>query len=240
MSIRFLPTASLLLVLLSGCRTNPHTQVYLDNVNAEKRLLEDTLYDLQYDYECNLKELENLRAELTRVRRGDVSASPAPRDGAASRRKPSPPSAAGGDIAPDELAPPVVEPGTPAPPQSEPPQPPRESQPPREPQPPQEPDDLDMSPPKLELGPPQEAASVSLSDPAELVSRWTPRAQTRPRPDRTRIAVADQSGDATPAADAPHPGGAGGSLSDATHAPAPSAEPSAARQARRPQWRPYR
>ena len=47
-------TAGLAALLLGGCRNDPHTQLYIDNVNAEKRLLEDTLYDLQYDYECKI------------------------------------------------------------------------------------------------------------------------------------------------------------------------------------------
>ncbi len=224
MSIRFLPTASLLLVLLGGCRTNPHTQVYIDNVNAEKRLLEDTLYDLQYDYECNLKELEKVRAELAHVRGGKVSDAPT------GIRKPSPPPAANSVIAPDDLAPPVVEPGTPVAPVA----PDKD-----EPQPPQELDDLEMSPPKLELGPPQGSASVSLGDPAALVSRWTPRAQTRPRPETPRVDVAQQTPETPAPAGGSVPQSAGGSLSDAQPTPA-SPGGAASSQARRPQWRPHR
>ena len=54
MSVRLLLTAGLATLLLGGCRNDPHMQLYIDNVNAEKRLLEDTLYDLQYDYECKI------------------------------------------------------------------------------------------------------------------------------------------------------------------------------------------
>ncbi|MCU0457092.1 MAG: hypothetical protein MUE74_12385, partial [Bacteroidales bacterium] len=75
---------TMICLLLCGCRTDPHVQVYIDNINAEKRLLEDTLFDLQYDYESNLREMEKLRAELARLRPESASggsATPAPGSG---------------------------------------------------------------------------------------------------------------------------------------------------------------
>ena len=45
-------------------------QVYIDNMNAEKRLLEDTMYDMQYDYDTKLAEVERLRKEVEDLREG--------------------------------------------------------------------------------------------------------------------------------------------------------------------------
>ena len=48
-------------------------QVYIDNMNAEKRLLEDTMYDLQYDYDTKVAEVEKLRQELEELQGGTSS-----------------------------------------------------------------------------------------------------------------------------------------------------------------------
>jgi hypothetical protein len=45
-------------------------QLYIDNLNAEKRLLEDTMYELQYDYETKVAEVEELKAELEELKAG--------------------------------------------------------------------------------------------------------------------------------------------------------------------------
>ncbi len=66
-----LMAVTLLAALSCGCRNNPHTQLYIDNVNAEKRLLEDQLYELQFDYEAKIDELEQLREDNARLRQGD-------------------------------------------------------------------------------------------------------------------------------------------------------------------------
>ena len=110
MSVRFLLTAGLTLSLLCGCRRDPRMQVYIENVNAEKRMLEDTLYDLQYDYETKLKEVERLQAEVARLKGTSTGGSAT--GGAAKVKAPSAP---GGDLFPDipELKPPTVEAGTP-------------------------------------------------------------------------------------------------------------------------------
>jgi hypothetical protein len=54
----------LLVVLLTGCRQNQRMQFYIDNLNAEKRVLEDELYELRYDYDVKLDELERLREQV--------------------------------------------------------------------------------------------------------------------------------------------------------------------------------
>ena len=124
MSVRFLLTAGLATLLLGGCRNDPHMQVYIDNVNAEKRLLEDTLYDLQYDYECKIQEVEKLRSEVTQLKSGATTGGTS-RPATGSSRKSDTPSAPGDKMFPDipDLKPPTVEPGTPEPQVAEPPAP---------------------------------------------------------------------------------------------------------------------
>ncbi|MGM0490190.1 MAG: hypothetical protein ACQESR_25980 [Planctomycetota bacterium] len=86
MNVRLLLPAMLML-LLTGCRKDPYMQVYIENMNAEKRLLEDTLYDLQYDYETKVAEVERLREELEELNSGGPGAagSTGSDDGAADR-----------------------------------------------------------------------------------------------------------------------------------------------------------
>jgi hypothetical protein len=114
MSVRFLLTAGLVALLLGGCRNDPHMQLYIDNVNAEKRLLEDTLYDLQYDYECKIREVDKLRGELTQLKSSGTTGGTS-RPAAGGSRKSDTPSAPGDSMFPDipDLKPPTVEPGTP-------------------------------------------------------------------------------------------------------------------------------
>jgi hypothetical protein len=217
------------MLLLSGCRRDPHLQVYLDNVNAEKRLLEDTLYDLQYDYECSVQEVEKLRGEVTRLKTGstgsDISHS-APSAGGKSKAKS--PASSSDSLFPEipDLKPPTVEPGTPAPPKVPSPQPKAPAA--------ESPQDLDnLEPPVLDLGDEKHSASTTPKSSAHeaaqpaggesrtAAARWTPRAP-RPadaRPRRTEIV--DSPGPAAATANAP----TGGAVSS---------------QAQRPQWRPYR
>ncbi|NLX53609.1 MAG: hypothetical protein GXY58_00680 [Planctomycetaceae bacterium] len=228
MSMRLLLTATLALSLLGGCRHDPHLQLYIDNVNAEKRLLEDTLYDLQYDYECKIQEVDKLRSELRQVKSGDAPAG--------TGRKPVPPSSLGEKLLRDipELEPPTVEPGIPTSPTAP------------DTQPPQKPDDLDdlddLEPPVLDLGEeesdvsnvPQPALEQAQSGPrpaagrtGKVATRWTPRAERPQEPPASRLRVADR----------PDPSSAQPMASEA--APAAGAGP-ATQQAQRPQWRPYR
>lgn len=49
---------------LVGCRRrDPYLDAYLDMLNSEKRVLEDRVYQLEYDYDKALKELEASRAK---------------------------------------------------------------------------------------------------------------------------------------------------------------------------------
>jgi hypothetical protein len=56
---------SVLLILLClaalGCRKDPYMDAYFEMLNSEKRVLEDRLYALEYDYKKALKELEECR-----------------------------------------------------------------------------------------------------------------------------------------------------------------------------------
>ena len=102
MNARLLLLLTVALCLSAGCRRDP--SVYIELLNAEKRALEDALYDLEYDYELLLEELEACRAELDE----EVPAAgiPAP----AGKRRALPPGVPG-DI--PELTPPSIESGVP-------------------------------------------------------------------------------------------------------------------------------
>jgi hypothetical protein len=245
MSARFLLTAGLTLLLLGGCRRDTRTQLYIDNVNAEKRMLEDTLYDLQYDYETKLKEVERLQSELARLKAGGTGTT-----GTGSTPRIKAPSASGGNLFPDipDLKPPTVEPGTPDTGKTLPDKvkaPPKEN--PRELQ-----DMDDLEPPKLEL--PEEQGkgptsaepagtkvTESIAPPEKTASRWTPRSVRRPDPPRRRFNVADNPETSSSAADSSGPAAAT-ATGNATNGPLPN--PSSAdgvpKQAHLPAWRPYR
>lgn len=51
-------TAVALSLLSLGCRRDPYMDAYFEMLNAEKRVLEDRLYETQYNYEQALTELE--------------------------------------------------------------------------------------------------------------------------------------------------------------------------------------
>ncbi len=46
---------------LVGCRRDPYVDLYFDMLNAEKRVLEDRLFDAEYNYERALRELQACR-----------------------------------------------------------------------------------------------------------------------------------------------------------------------------------
>ncbi len=108
MNIRLLLLPTLVLVALTGCRKDPYVQVYIDNMNAEKRLLEDTLYDLQYDYDDKLAEVEKLRQELETLKTGSVNA-PSPSGTTSPRAERGEPRTLFPDI--PNLTPPTIEEG---------------------------------------------------------------------------------------------------------------------------------
>lgn len=138
----------LVLATLLGCSQNPRTQLYIDSVNAEKRLLEDKLYILQDDYDAKVEELQALRKQLADLKRGkgldnNEDAAPAP-----FRLIPRPKTKEP-DI--DGLVPPTIEPGQPA----------GDTQAPAKPDGNQKTGDLDklLQPPSLDMG--HEVSSVS-------------------------------------------------------------------------------
>lgn len=130
--------------LLTGCQGGPRVNGYIEQMAAERRALEDRVYQLEYDLDVVQSELEHARTENDRLRKGESPSSsssgssngttprtPPPRR-TPTRTPPSNGSAARGGI-PDEglLKPPVIEPGDVdnAP---EPPSPPPRSAPPAE------------------------------------------------------------------------------------------------------------
>jgi hypothetical protein len=69
----------------AGCRKDPYVDAYLDMLNSEKRVLEDRIYQLEYDYEKALKELEATR------NRGEGKDSNGGKAAASRRTKDAPP-----------------------------------------------------------------------------------------------------------------------------------------------------
>ncbi|MCH5372368.1 MAG: hypothetical protein JJ992_00200 [Planctomycetes bacterium] len=63
MDFRKLTVLALVCVAVVGCRRDPYVDAYFDMLNAEKRVLEDRLYETQYNYEKALKELDACRAK---------------------------------------------------------------------------------------------------------------------------------------------------------------------------------
>ena len=111
MSVRCLLIVASCLLIAAGCRRDPRMQVYIDNMNAEKRMLEDTLYYLQYDYECKQREVEKLQNELNRLK-GTTGDTGAAKSGSSRLKAPA---ASGNRLFPDlsDLEPPTVDQGTP-------------------------------------------------------------------------------------------------------------------------------
>jgi len=55
-------------VLPIGCSQNPYLDANIELMNAERRGLEDRLYELEYEYETSVEELERLRRENLELR----------------------------------------------------------------------------------------------------------------------------------------------------------------------------
>lgn len=145
MSVRSLLIVAMCVLISAGCRRDPRLQVYIDNMNAEKRMLEDTLYDLQYDYECKQREVEKLQAELNRMKGTGAIQEPA-KSGASRVKSPATP---GDRLFPNipDLEPPTVEQGTPDTKSSAPKSEQQRPKPPAQ----QKEDVDDLEPPTLEL-----------------------------------------------------------------------------------------
>ncbi len=139
MNIRWLWVPALLILPLGGCRRDPYMQVYLDNLNAEKRMLEDRVYELEYNYEQKLQELESVRGKKSPEDRGESRLRDSSSTGSGRRT---------GDMPPGipDLSPPSVEPGTPA----------GDGQKPTE-------DDDDLGPLQLEMG--EETEKINAKSP---------------------------------------------------------------------------
>jgi hypothetical protein len=66
--------ALILVVLCStivGCRRDPYADAYFDMLSAERRMLEDRLYEAEYNYEKTLRELQACRAKPVPTRSRD-------------------------------------------------------------------------------------------------------------------------------------------------------------------------
>ncbi len=156
MTLRLLLLPAILVTLLTGCRRDPYLQVYIDNMNAEKRMLEDTLYDLQHDYDCKVTEVERLQRELSALKTGGLPGEPRK-----DRSTLSPGSQAPRNLFPQvpDLEPPTIDEGEMDAPNS----PPHTPEDPQSDQGPQtddgeSPDDLE--PPKLDLGDADDSVSA--------------------------------------------------------------------------------
>lgn len=103
--LRRLAIASILCALVSGCRNDPHINAHIEVLNAEKRALEDQLYELEYDYERKVTELEEAKERLKKLDGGETGsrrANQSPRVELPAREE---------DFL--DLSPPTVTPGTP-------------------------------------------------------------------------------------------------------------------------------
>jgi len=61
MEFRYIGAIVLVCLVTTGCRRDVYVDTYLEMLNAEKRALEDRVYELEYDYEQALAELEKLK-----------------------------------------------------------------------------------------------------------------------------------------------------------------------------------
>jgi hypothetical protein len=56
-----------LCALAAGCRNDPYVNSHIEILNAERRALEDQLYELEYDYERKVAELAEAKEQLSRL-----------------------------------------------------------------------------------------------------------------------------------------------------------------------------
>ena len=107
--MRWWLVSTAVIVAVSGCRNNAQLDAHLELMNAERRALEDELYELEYDYEALAQKLkdtqsdnERLRSELDEPASDFLDLSPG-READASDEMP--------DL---DLSPPKIEPGVPS------------------------------------------------------------------------------------------------------------------------------
>lgn len=101
---RCLIILGLIAMLAIGCQQSPYIHAHLESINAEKRALEDQLYDLEYDYQQACRELAALRQQSGQ----GSSSSNAPPSVTPSRSRSSSPSRSKSS----EVIPPMVDEGT--------------------------------------------------------------------------------------------------------------------------------
>ena len=89
-------------VLSSGCRHSPYLNSHVQLMNAEKRAIEDQLYDLEFEFEDAMKEVNKLRLENDRLRAN--SGLPSAEPGRSRTR--------GDRSSTPDLSPPMIEPGS--------------------------------------------------------------------------------------------------------------------------------
>ncbi len=109
--LRHLAITIALCALAAGCRSDPNLNSHIESLNAERRALEDQLYELEYDYERKAAELEEAKERLSRLEGGETRSR---RDGDVPRVELP---AADDDFL--DLSPPLVTPGVPDQPASE-------------------------------------------------------------------------------------------------------------------------
>ena len=126
MALRTAGWIGLIVAAAAGCRRDPHLDVYLDALSAEKRMLEDRIYELERKVDQAEAEIRRLRGDAAKgARDGDRAPRGAPEDGPIEELPPPkvdllPGRSDKGEPSDDEsmpgdLRPPVIEPGEPQP-----------------------------------------------------------------------------------------------------------------------------
>tara|TARA_B100000945_G_scaffold320491_1_gene330729 strand:+ start:5855 stop:6724 length:870 start_codon:yes stop_codon:yes gene_type:complete len=57
------------ILILSGCRNNPRVNRQIEQMGSQRRVLEDQIYDLQYEYDKKLDEIKRLQQQNARLQR---------------------------------------------------------------------------------------------------------------------------------------------------------------------------
>ena len=107
--MRWLLVSTAVIVAMLGCRNNAQLDAHLELMNAERRALEDELYELEYDYEVTAKKLEETRRENEKLRSQADESSGDFLDLSPNREEDE-----AHEIPDLELSPPTIEPGVPS------------------------------------------------------------------------------------------------------------------------------